>query len=80
MACMHATNSQPLYTKGEVDLKMTVRFKCKDFLLKDCTFEVKGVRSADEMMKLVDAHVLEAHRTLRISPETREKIRQSMKR
>ena len=58
---------------------MTIQFRCKDFLLKECDFEVKGAHSTDEMMKLVDVHATEAHRTLKVSPETREKIRRSMK-
>ena len=57
---------------------MTVRFRCKDFLLKECEFEVKGTHSPDEMMKLVDVHVMEAHPILKVSSETREKIRRSM--
>lgn len=58
---------------------MTVQFKCKDFLLKDCEFEIKGVRSVDELMKLVDVHVVEAHRTIKVSAETREKVRRGLK-
>jgi predicted small metal-binding protein len=60
-------------------MKLTIRFKCKDFLLKECEFEIKGAHSADEMIKLVDVHVTEAHRTLKVSPETRDRIRRSMK-
>jgi predicted small metal-binding protein len=59
--------------------KLTIHFRCKDFLLKECELEIKGAHSADEMMKLVDVHVSEAHRTLKVSPETREKIRRSMR-
>ncbi len=45
---------------------MTIRFRCKDFLLKECEFEISGAHSADEMMKLVDVHVTEAHRTVKV--------------
>jgi predicted small metal-binding protein len=55
-----------------------IKFKCKDFLLKDCEFEVKGTHSVDEMMKLVEVHADEEHRTLKLSPETIEKIRGSL--
>ncbi len=48
-------------------------------MLKECEFEVKGTHSEDEMMKLVDVHVTEAHRTLKVSPETRDKIRRSVR-
>jgi len=58
---------------------MTVRFKCKDFLLKDCEFEVKGAHSREEMMKIVDIHIAEAHPVLKVSPETLEKIRHGIK-
>jgi predicted small metal-binding protein len=54
-----------------------IKFKCKDFLLKDCEFEVKGTHSVDEMMKLIEVHADEEHRTLKLSPETIEKIRNS---
>jgi predicted small metal-binding protein len=57
---------------------MTVRFRCKDFLLKECEFEVKGTHSSSEMMKLIDVHMTEAHPILKVSWETREKIRRSM--
>jgi predicted small metal-binding protein len=55
-----------------------IKFKCKDFLLKDCEFEAKGTHSVDEMMKLVEVHGDEEHRTLKLSPETIEKIRGSL--
>jgi predicted small metal-binding protein len=55
-----------------------IKFKCKDFLLKDCEFEVKGTHSVDEMMKLIEDHADEEHRTLKLSPETIEKIRNSL--
>jgi len=55
-----------------------IKFKCKDFLLKECEFEAKGTHSVDEMMKLVDVHAGNAHRTLKLSPETIEKIRSSL--
>jgi predicted small metal-binding protein len=58
---------------------MTVQFRCKDFLLKECESEVKGTHSADEMMKLVDFHVAEEHPILKVSSETWEKIRRSMR-
>ncbi len=55
-----------------------IKFKCKDFLLKECEFEAKGAHSVDEMMKLVEVHAGDEHRTLRLSPETIEKIRTSL--
>ncbi len=55
-----------------------IKFKCKDFLLKECEFEVKGTHSIDEMMKLVEVHAGDEHRTLKLSPETIEKIRGSL--
>ncbi len=55
-----------------------IKFKCKDFLLKECEFEAKGTHSVDEMMKLVEVHAGNEHRTLRLSPETIEKIRTSL--
>jgi len=57
---------------------LTVRFRCKDYFLKECEFEINGAHSADEMMKLVDVHMTEAHRTVKVSSETRDKIRRSM--
>ena len=59
---------------------MTIQFRCKDFFLKECEFEVRGAHSADEMLRLIDVHVTEAHRTLNVSSETREKIRRSLNR
>jgi predicted small metal-binding protein len=56
---------------------LTIQFKCKDFMLKECDFEIKGVHSSDELLELVDVHVTQAHPTLKVSPETREKIRRS---
>jgi predicted small metal-binding protein len=55
-----------------------IRFKCKDFLLKECEFEAKGTHSVDEMLKLVEVHAGEEHRTLKLSRETIEKIRSSL--
>ncbi len=55
-----------------------IKFKCKDSLLKECEFEAKGTHSVDEMMKLVEVHVGDEHRTLKLSPETIEKIRSSL--
>ncbi len=55
-----------------------IRFKCKDFLLKECEFEVKGTHSVDEMMKLVEVHAGDEHRTLKLSPQTLGKIRSSL--
>ena len=55
-----------------------IKFKCKDFLLKECEFEARGTHSIDEMMKLVQVHAGDEHRTLRLSPETIEKIRTSL--
>ncbi len=60
-------------------LKLTVRFKSKDFLLKECEFEITGVHSVHEAMKLIELHLTDVHLTLKISPETRERIRRSMK-
>ena len=57
-----------------------IKFKCKDFLLKECEFEAKGTHSVDEMMKLVEVHAGDEHRTLKLSPETIEKIRGSLER
>ncbi len=65
--------------KENSDRTLTIQFKCRDFLLKECEFEVKGAHSVDEIMKIVDVHTTEAHRTLKVSPETREKIRRSMR-
>jgi len=55
-----------------------IKFKCKAFLLKECEFEAKGTHSVDEMMKLVEVHAGNEHRTLRLSPETIEEIRTSL--
>ena len=55
-----------------------IKFKCKDFLLKECEFEAKGTHTVDEMMKLVEVHADEEHRTLKLRPETIEKIRSSL--
>ncbi len=55
-----------------------IKFMCKDFLLKECEFEAKGTHSVDEMMKLVEVHAGNEHRTLRLSPETIEEIRTSL--
>jgi predicted small metal-binding protein len=55
-----------------------IKFKCKDFLLKECEFEAKGTHSVDEMMKLVEVHAGDEHRTLKLRPETIEKIRSSL--
>ena len=57
-----------------------IRFKCKDFLLKECEFEAKGTHSVDEMLKLFEVHAGEEHRTLKLSPKTIEKIRGSLER
>ncbi len=46
--------------------------------MKECEFEAKGTHSVDEMMKLVEVHAGNEHRTLRLSPETIEKIRTSL--
>ncbi len=53
-------------------LSSMIKFKCKDFLLKECEFEAKGTNSADEMMKLIEVHANEEHRTLKLAPETIE--------
>jgi len=55
-----------------------IKFKCKDFLLKECEFEAQGTHSVDEMMKLVEVHAGDEHRTLKLSPETRQKIHKSL--
>lgn len=55
-----------------------IKFKCKDFLLRECEFEVNGVHSLDEMVKLVEVHAGHAHRTVKLSPETIDRIRQSL--
>jgi len=55
-----------------------IKFKCKDFLMKECEFETKGTNSIDEMMKLVEVHAGDEHRTLRLSPETIERIQTSL--
>jgi predicted small metal-binding protein len=55
-----------------------IKFKCKDFLLKECEFEARGTHSVDEMMKLVEVHAGEEHRTLKLAPETIEKILSSL--
>jgi predicted small metal-binding protein len=55
-----------------------IKFKCKDFLLKECEFEAKGTHSVDEMMKLIEVHAGEEHRTLKLQPETIERIRSSL--
>lgn len=55
-----------------------IKFRCKDFLLKECEFEAKGTNSIDEMMELVEVHAGEEHRTLKLPPETLEKIRSSL--
>jgi len=57
-----------------------IKFKCKDFLLKECEFEAKGTHSVDEMVKLVEVHAEDEHRTLKLSAETLEKIRSSLER
>ena len=80
-------NGRPLVDKiafekdlcNSLTVKSVIQFKCKDFLLKECELEIKGTHSVDEMMKLVDVHLTEAHRTLKLSPETREKIRRSIR-
>ncbi len=48
--------------------------------MKECEFEVKGTHSLEEMLKLVEVHATEAHRTIKLSPETLERIRLSVKR
>ena len=59
-------------------LRSMIKFKCKDFLLKECEFEAKGTHSVDEMMRMVEVHAGDEHRTLRLSPETIEKVRTSL--
>ncbi|PYX53863.1 MAG: hypothetical protein DMG73_19985 [Acidobacteria bacterium] len=75
---MNHTVGQTLSSIDPVGLKLMIKFKCKDFLLKECEFEAKGAHSVDEMMKLVEVHARDEHRTLRLSPETIEKIRTSL--
>jgi predicted small metal-binding protein len=55
-----------------------IKFKRKDFLLKECEFEAKGTHSVDEMIRLVEVHTGEEHRTLKLPPETIERIRNSL--
>ena len=59
-------------------LRSMIKFQCKDFLLKECEFEAKGTHSVDEMLKLVQVHAGDEHRTLRLSSETIERIRGSL--
>lgn len=54
-----------------------MKFKCTDFLLKECEVEAKGTHSVDEMMRLVEVHVGDEHRTLKLPPETIERTRNS---
>lgn len=58
---------------------MTVQFRCKDALLKDCDLEIRGVHSVEQMMDLVELHAKEAHPLIKLSPETREKIRHAIR-
>jgi hypothetical protein len=44
-------------------LEFDDQFKRKDFLLKECEFEAKGTHSVDEMIRLVEVHTGEEHRT-----------------
>ena len=46
--------------------------------MKECEFEAKGTHSVDEITKLVEVHTGNEHRTLRLSPETIERIRTSL--
>ena len=46
--------------------------------MQECEFEAKGAHSVDEMMKLVEVHAGDEHRTLKLSPETIEKIRSAL--
>jgi len=46
--------------------------------LNECEFEAKGTHSLDEMMKLVEVHGGVERRTLKLSPETIEKVRGSL--
>ena len=58
---------------------MTVQFRCKDGLLKECDLEIRGVHTVDQMMGLVELHAKEAHPLIKLSPETRDKIRHAIK-
>lgn len=58
---------------------MTVQFRCKDALLEECELEIRGVHSIGQMMDLVELHAKEAHPLIKLSPETREKIRHAIR-
>ncbi len=58
---------------------MTVQFRCKDALLKECELEIRGVHSVDQMIDLAELHAKEAHPLIKLSPETREKIRHAIR-
>jgi predicted small metal-binding protein len=55
-----------------------IKFKSKDFLLKESEFDAKCTHLVDEMMKLVEVHAGDEHRTIRLSPEMMEQIRSSL--
>jgi predicted small metal-binding protein len=42
--------------------------------LKECEFEAKGTHSVDEIMKLLEVHAGDEHRTLKLSPKTIERF------
>lgn len=48
-------------------------------MLKECELEIRGVHSIDQMMDLVEVHAKEAHPLIKLSPETREKIRHAIR-
>jgi predicted small metal-binding protein len=50
----------------------------QEFPLEEVRVRSEGTHSVDEMMKLVDIHAGHAHRTLKLSPETVQKIRSSL--
>ena len=58
---------------------MTVQFRCKDVLLKECDVEIRGVHTVDQMVDLVELHAKEAHPHIKLSPETREKISRAIR-
>ncbi len=55
-----------------------IRFRCKDIDLKDCEFQVQG-DSKDEILEIALLHIGKSHRTVNITPETRERILRAVK-
>jgi len=75
---VNPTVGQRLSFSNHFGQRWMIKFKCKDFLLKECEFEAKAPIQVDEMMKLVEVKAGDEHRTLRLSAETIEKIRTSL--